>query len=75
MSFILDEFTELGRKASFHFAAEYPNEDSLAYSAVNSAMQLYRNNPHLREDMTELSKKFLWASMFVRKQQHLEDLE
>jgi hypothetical protein len=72
---VLEQFKSLGMKASFHFAAEYPNEDQQAYSAKYKAMELFKEHKNLREDMARIAKGFIWVSSFERDRANIEKEE
>jgi hypothetical protein len=63
----LEQFKAHGNRASFHHASESGNEGSMAYNQESNAMDLYRLNPELRDQMRTIAKDFLWAGAFDRK--------
>jgi hypothetical protein len=56
----MNEFYELGMRASYHFADDSGKEWPQAQMAQNQALKLYKENPHLQERMQLLAKGFLW---------------
>jgi len=71
----LEQFKELGMSASFHFADDTGSEWDLAYNDCNKAMEIYKKNPELQNEMREIAKKFLWSYDFKLRCEKLESDE
>ena len=57
----LEEFKSLGNSASFHYADDSCKEWPQARTQEAKALALFRDNPHLQDDMREIAKGFLWS--------------
>lgn len=58
---ILDKFVSLGKRASFHYAADHGNEWMLGSPLENECVRLYNRYPQLQDRMREEAKGFLWS--------------
>lgn len=58
---ILEDFKSAGMQASFHYADDSGKEWGRARTLQNEAMQMYRDNPDLQDEMKTIAKGFLWS--------------
>ena len=58
---ILEQFEELGNRASFHFADDSGREFDSGFARQREAEALFVQHPELREEMTKIARKFLWT--------------
>jgi hypothetical protein len=56
----LDKFKSLGMSASFHYAGDM-SEFYYGRNDENQALELFDQNPELRDEMRVIAKEFLWA--------------
>ena len=57
----LEDFDYLGRTASYHYADDSCGEWKLGDIAKEAAIELFKANPDLQEEMREIAKGFLWS--------------
>jgi hypothetical protein len=67
MEEILKEFTELGQKASYHYADDSTKEWNLGDRAKREALKLFDNNSELQAQMRVIARNFLWSITLERK--------
>ena len=65
---ILDEFSELGLRASYHYADDSCGEWGAGDAAKDAALKLFDDNPDLRPAMRVLARDFLWTLSLYRKE-------
>jgi len=58
---VLEQFEQLGYRASFHFADDSGRGWDMGYARQREAEALFIQHPELREEMTAISKRFLWT--------------
>ena len=64
---ILENFKELGEKASYHYADDSGKEWSLGNKAKLECLEIFDANPDLHNTMRAIAKGFLWSLGFERK--------
>ena len=64
---ILENFKELGEKASYHYADDTCKEWSLGDKAKSECLEIFDANPDLHNTMRAIAKGFLWSLGFERR--------
>lgn len=57
---ILEDFTRLGLRASYHLASDNNKDWVEGFAAKQEAEDLYIANPAQRAEMREIARQFLW---------------
>ena len=66
MNEVLQQFKDLGKQASYHYACDYGSEWRLGTPLEARALKLFDHSPLLQAEMRVIAKGFLWSLKSVR---------